>query len=439
MTHTPPVPPARARRRDFFRGYYGRVIATTSFAATFASVVFFNPVLGVFSSSLEHEFGWTRADVALAITFGSAGAAIASPAIGWAIDRRGGGRVMALSALLMGGCLLALARMDALWQLLVFYAIGRALAVGALSPAAFIAVSNWYVRRRAFVTGVVAVAPRLGMATLPALAAVVIGVTGSWRASWVALAIVILAIGVVPPLLFMRRRPEDYGLLPDGDDAAIVAATAAARGPTAPELALASDLTLREAVRTRAYWLIGFAMALVFFSGGSINFHQIPYLIDQGVPRTEAALVVTVFSLVGAVGGLAAGMVAARRGVRVTIAVALFGMSGGVLLLVNAASVPAAMLYAVLYGGFFGAMTALSEVIYADYFGRASVGLIRGSIQPAQLGMNAVGPFATGLWFVATGSYTFPFLVFALCFFVAGCAVALAPRPRTAVSARHGY
>lgn len=412
------------------------MIAATSFAATFASVVFFNPVLGVFSSSLEQQFGWTRADVALAITFGSAGAAVASPAIGWAIDRRGGGRVMALSALLMGGCLLALARMDALWQLLVYYALGRALSVGALSPAAFIAVSNWYVRRRAFVTGIVAVAPRLGMATLPALAAIVIGVSGSWRAGWVALAIVILALGVAPPLLFMRRRPEDFGLLPDGDDRTAVAAAERsakrARGP-APTAALAGDLTLKEAVRTRAYWLIGIAMSLVFFAGGSINFHQIPHLIDHGVPRTEAALVVTVFSLVGAGGGLIGGALAARRGVRAIMAVALFGMSGGVLLLVNAASVPAAMLYAVVYGGFFGAMSALSEVVYADYFGRASVGLIRGSIQPAQLGMNAIGPFATGLWFVATGSYTMPFLVFAAFFLVAGGALALAPRPRPAV------
>ncbi|MEX2228791.1 MAG: MFS transporter [Dehalococcoidia bacterium] len=205
MTRAPTGGPAVTPPQRF---YYGRVIAATSFAATFASVVFFNPVLGVFSSSLEEQFGWTRADVALAITLGSAGAGIASPAIGWAIDRSGGGRVIALSALVMGGCLLALARMDALWQLLVFYALGRALAVGALAPAAFIAVANWYVRRRAFVTGIVAVGSRLGMATLPVLVAIVIATTGSWRAGWVALALVIFTLGVAPPLLFMRRRPR---------------------------------------------------------------------------------------------------------------------------------------------------------------------------------------------------------------------------------------
>jgi len=58
------------------------------------------------------------------------------------------------------------------------------------------------------------------------------------------------------------------------------------------------------------------------------------------------------------------------------------------------------------------------------------VGLIRGSIQPAQLGMNAIGPFATGLWYVANRSYTVPFAAFALFFLLAGLAIALAPYPR---------
>ncbi len=69
-------------------------------------------------------------------------------------------------------------------------------------------------------------------------------------------------------------------------------------------------------------------------------------------------------------------------------------------------------------------------MIYADYFGRSQMGLIRGSVQPLQLGMNALGPFATGLWFDATGSYTAPFWAFALLFLVAGLAFAFSPYPQ---------
>jgi MFS family permease len=423
---TAPARPSSAPRRPGF--FYGRVIASTAFAATFGSVVFFNPVLGVFSSSLEDAFGWTRAEVALALTVGGAIAAVAGPFVGWVIDRWGGRWVMSGAAIVMGVCLIALSRMTALWELLVFYSAGRALSVGVLTPSAYVAVANWYVRRRAFVTGIVAAGSRVGMAVLPVLAALVISATGDWRDGWLALAAVILLVGVAPPLVFMRRRPEDVGLLPDGDQPAEAIADAA--------LPLAADgtdgFTLREAASTRAYWLIALAMSLVFFAGGSVNFHQIPHLVDQGLPRTEAAFVVTVFSLIGAAGGLTGGAVAARTSVRWTMAAALAGMGGGILLLAVASNLLTALVYAVTYGIFFGAMNALSQVIWADYFGRRSVGLIQGSVQPVQMAMNAMGPYLTGLWYVANGSYTVPFVTFAIFFVVAAGGVALAPHPARA-------
>lgn len=390
--------------------------------AAFGSVVFFNPVLGLFSESLRDEFGWSSAQVALGISLGSAAAAVTSPLTGWLIDRWGGRWVITGCALAMGGCMFALAGMDSLWQLLLFYAIGRALSVGTMSPAAFVAVSNWFVRRRAFVGGLVAAAPRVGMATFPLLAAVVIDVSGTWRAGWVALGIVILAVGVLPPALLLRRRPEDLGLLPDGD--AVRDDLSGLEAP--PEV----NFTLREASRTRAYWLLGGGISLVLFAGGSINFHQIPHLVDQDIPTTQAALVVTVFSTVGVVGALIGGSVASRITMRWTMALSLFGMAASIPLLIVSSNLALALLYALVYGTVFGSMVALNQVIYADYFGRAQMGLIRGSVQPLQLGMNAAGPFVTGLWFDATGSYVAPFSLFAVLFLLAGIAFAFSPYPR---------
>ncbi len=398
------------------------MIVATSSVAAFGSVVFFNPVLGLFSEPLRAEFGWSSAEVALAITFGSAGAALTSPLTGWLIDRWGGRWVITACALALGGCMFALAGMNALWQLLLFFAIGRALSVGTMSPAAFVSVSNWFVRRRAFVGGIVGAAPRVGMATFPLLAAVVIDVSGSWRAGWVALGIVILVVGVLPPSLLLRRRPEDMGLLPDGD-----LESDDLEGLEGPEEV---SFTLREAARTRAYWLLGVGLSLVLFAGGSVNFHQIPHLVDQGMPITQAALVVTVFAAVGAVGALVGGGIATKITMRWTMALSLFGMAASIPLLIIASNLALAIVYAMIYGTLFGSMVALNQVIYADYFGRGQMGLIRGSVQPLQLGMNALGPFATGLWFDATGSYTTPFLAFALLFLVAGLAFAFSPYPQ---------
>ncbi|MDA0351849.1 MAG: MFS transporter [Chloroflexi bacterium] len=390
----------------------------------FTAVVFFNPILGVFAPELEAEFGWSRASVAAAITIGSLTAAVLSPGMGWVVDRFGGRWVMSAAGLGMAIALAFLSGLHSLWQLYLFYAIGRGLAMSAVSNVGFIAVSNWFVRKRSMVIGFVAVAQRAGMATLPVFAAVVISAAGDWRAGWLALGAVALLFGVVPPALFVRRRPEDMGLRPDGDRAPSVEA-----GGDLPPPSAEFDFTLREAVATRAYWFMGIAIGLLLFTGGSVNFHQIPYLRDQGLGRNEAAFIVTVFSLVGAGGGLVGGFCATRVTARWTMTVSLVGMAAGSLLLLQTDTFSTALIFAVVYGSFFGSTVAMNQAIYADYFGRTSLGVIRGSFQPVQLALNAAGPLLTGLWVDWAGSYRVPFLAFGACLLAAALLLVLAPVP----------
>src|SRR3546814_15725380 len=103
----------------------------------------------------------------------------------------------------MAACALALSQMTSLWHLLVFYAIGRAVSVAAMTPAGYIASANWFVRRRTFVTGIVAAGSRVGMARFPVVVAVVIEVRGTWREGWSDLAI-ISAVVVVHARLVVR-------------------------------------------------------------------------------------------------------------------------------------------------------------------------------------------------------------------------------------------
>ncbi len=416
-----PPPPTAPPRRRIYRGW---LIVAVASAAAFGSVVFFNPVLGAFVTPLEAEFGWDRAQISLALTLGGFAAAFAAPAIGWLLDRAGARYVIPPAAALMVLALLALALMDSLWQLLVFYSAGRALAVGAVSAAAYVAVANWFVRRRAFAVSMVAIGTRIAMALFPLLVASVITLAGgNWRVGWLVLAGIMLVVGVVPPLLFLHRRPEDIGLLPDGD-------VAPAPGDDVPVAPADEDFTLSEAVRTRAYWLIGLGIALVMFCGGAVNFHQIPHLEDQGLSRTQAAFTVTIFSSLGAIGGLLGGAAATRATVRWTLVGSLIGQAFGILLLINASTMAGAMVYAVTYGVFFGSVVTMEQVVYADYFGRRSLGVIRGSFQPVQMTFNALGPFAVGLWYERTGSYSAAFAGFAVLFLVAAGAMALSSYPR---------
>jgi len=410
--------PTGSQRPRFFYGWW---VATAAFFATFGSVVFFNPVLGVFSQLLEEDFGWTRSEVALAISLGALVAAAASPLTGVILDRWGGRWVVVGSGIIMAICAIALSQMTLLWHLLLFYSIGRAASIAGMSPAGFVAAANWFVRRRATITGIVAVAPRIGMALFPVIVAVVIQATGNWRAGWFALAIIVL-VSIIPALIFMRRRPEDMGLRPDGDPEPLDM-------EGLPFADRERTFTLSQSVRTRAYWLLSISIPLVMFCGGAINFHQIPHLVDQGLPRTQAALIVTIFSFTGAVGAIIGGIAAQRITMRWTQAIALVGMAASVLLLLNTTSFTTAAIYAVSYGAFFGVEVSINQVIYADYFGRKFMGTIRGSMQPIQLGMNAAGPYLVGLWYDRTGSYNAAFITFSVFFALAALAMVFASYP----------
>ena len=405
------------------RWFYGWTVVATVCLTNFTVVVFSNPILGVFAADLEREFDWTRAEVAAAITIGSVTAALLSAPIGWVVDRFGGRWVTAGAGLAMALALASLSGLQALWQFYLFYAIGRGLAVSAVYNVGLVAVSNWFVQQRPLVIGIAAVAERAGMATLPVLAAAVIAIAGDWRAGWMALAGVTVALAVVPPALYMRRRPEDLGLRPDGALAADDDDLPSARPG-------ADDFTLREAVATRAYWLLGIAIGLLMFTGGSINFHHLPYLVDQALDRQAAASVVTVSAIVGAAGGLGGGYLAGRVSSRWTMVVSLLAMAAGPMLLLQTESYPPALVFAVVYGLSFGSTVAMHQAIYADYFGRASLGVIRGSFMPVQLVLNAAGPFLTGLWVDRAGSYELPFIVFSALLLAAAGLLVFARVPR---------
>ncbi len=403
--------------------FYGWTVVGTVCLTNFTAVVFFNPILGVFSSDLEIAFGWSRASVAAAISIGSVAAAAASPITGWMVDRWGGRWVLAVASLLISLVLLYLIELKYLWQLYLAYAIGRGLSMAAVSNVGFVVVNNWFIAKRSTAVGFVAVSQRIGMALLPLYVATVITISGNWRIGWVALGLVVLFFGVFPPAFFIRRRPEDIGLVADGG----VYNQDVQDQSNNP---FNQDFSLNDALHTRAYWLIGMTIAIAMFTGGSINFHQIPYMMDKGFSSTAAALVVMIYSFVGAVGAVLGGYFADKFTARKTMILSFLIMSVGPLLLLHTDSLSFAMVYAITYGLFFGSSFALSQAIYADYFGRTSLGVIRGSFQPVQLILNAAGPFFTGLWVDHFGSYAVPFFLFSGCMLLAALLLVLATYPK---------
>ena len=362
-------------------------------------------------------------EIALAITIGSIGAAILAPITGIALDKWGGRWVIAGSSIIMFFCLLFLASLNHLWQLYIFYAIGRSLTFG-MTSGAYIAVNNWFIKKRGLTVGIVAAGTRVAMGTIPILLALIISLTGSWRIGWVSLAVLVVFLGIFPSLLFIRKRPEDMGLLPDG------LSSKDEFKKDNEEFSLEKDFSVKQALSTRAFWFIGLGVGLGLFGQGSVNFLQIPHLIDRGLSLTQSTVVVSVFSITASVGGILAGVLSSKIRMRWVQAFSMLGMSFGIFLLINANTFLDGVIYGLVYGTFFGSNFTMLQSIYADYFGRREIGAIQGWSRPVQLSMNALGPFLGGLWYDQTSSFTDPFTLYAGLFIVAAISFGLAQYPK---------
>lgn len=404
------------------RFFLGWTVVAVALLASFTEVAFFNPTLGVFIPEFEREFGWSRTEISLGVALGSFLGAAFAPFFGPLIDRYGGRRFVVGGTALMAVCLVLLSQMQSEWQFFVIYALGRGTASGLIGLAAGVTVAKWFVRRRGFAIGVMSLGTRLGFALMPIGAQLIIQAS-DWRMAALALAATVAVFGILPSLWYLHPRPEAFGLLPDGET------EASRRSPNRPVFRDEYSWSRQDALRTPAFWLVTLAVSLMSLTGGAVNLHQIPHLVDRGLSPETAALVITLVAVFGGIGVILEGFLDERFGARWTMAIGLVGSAAGVTVLVLVHSLAMALLFAVVNGLFFGLLVASNQVVFADYFGRNALGAIRGYAQPFQLGTNAFGPILAGAAHDLTGSYVAAFVPFSLCYLVAALALVIARKP----------
>jgi cyanate permease len=239
----------------------------------------------------------------------------------------------------------------------------------------------------------------------------------------------VLVLGILPSVWWLHPSPEALDLEPDGIPTLSIQRDAVVRPRE-------ENWTGRAAVHTPAFWLITTAVSLQSCCTGAINLHQIPHLIDRGLSPATAALVAGVLALSSIAGALLAGVFDMRVGTRWTLVTGLLASAVGVVILINVNSTAVGLFYGVWYGLAFGLMLTSSQIVLADYFGRMSLGTIRGISAPFQMSFNAAGPLIAGIVYDATGSYIAAFSLFASCYVAAAVALLIARRPRAQVLSR---
>ena len=396
--------------------YYGWVILAVASVPSFgARPVMAVATLSVFVVPMTDEFGWSRAQFSGAVSLGALFGLLVSPFAGRLIDRYGSGVLLSASSAVVGLCAIGLSLTSPIWSFYALYVPGRAVFSSPLELGTSTAVSNWFIRRRPMGLAYMGVIQGIGLTIFPVIAQVLIDGWG-WRTAWLAVGIFTLSTGIIPMLLLMARRPEDMGLEadPEKDHRTVPTSNVAAAGAPPSASNTESNYTVRQALATRAFWLLAIFSVFGFVVQAGISLHQVPHYIGQGVPTHLAALTASTFAFGQVPGGVFWSFWARRVPLRVLLSVAAATMSVGAIGTGFSSSLSTGIPMGFLLGVGVGGIHLLLRLTWADYYGRLHLGSIRGLTLPAQIGGQAIGPIIAGFMYDSTGGYETPFTAFGI-------------------------
>ncbi|MFQ5897279.1 MAG: MFS transporter [Candidatus Methylomirabilia bacterium] len=397
------------------RFFYGWVVLAMATLAYFATAPGQSFAISIFLVPMLSELGLSRTIVSSAYSLASLTASVGLPYIGRLVDRRGGRVMMAWIAGGLGLASMALSLVNGIVPLYLAFTGIRLLGQGALALTSTALVAQWFVRQRGFAMSIVSLGFAASTAVVPPLLQITIDRVG-WRAAWVYLGVVVWILIVPLAAVFVRDRPEDLGLQPDGPTSP-GAGSPAAEGERREE-----SWILSRAIRSAAFWLLALGLAVLSMLVTGLIFHQVAYFEEQGLSRQLAAHIFGVEAVFLAVATMLTGLLLDRCPARFILSSVLMLMAASIGALLVVRTPATAVLYGAVLGTTQGGLMTTYPYVWAHYFGRAHVGSIQGLAATILIAGAALGPLPLGIGYDWLGDYRsalLPQLVLPLTFAIA--------------------
>lgn len=391
-------------------------------AASF-TILFLNSgarlMIGVMVKPIIADFGWSRGDVSAAVFVNMVVFSFSILVAGRLYDRYGPRWTVLISSVVFSGGLLLMPTMTTLWQFVLYYGVIAGAGLGGLTSALFGAlIARWFEKRRGTAISLAIAGNCLGQFVLVPVFSDLLFADG-WRTTMVVIGLVCLVVNVPLALLVLRGDPAALGKEPYGHEAA-GSPTAAA----APRSAEPRSLNLREAMRTRSFWLFTVAMFACGAGDFLLTTHLVPMATDHGVPTTTAVSMLAWFGLLSLGGVLLAGPMSDAVGDKIPIAGAFALRVVLFLLVVWSQSATSFWVLALGFGFTFLITAPLTTTLMGRMYGFASIGVLSAFITTVHHIGGGFWAYLGGVVYDGTGSYTVAMLLSAIASAVAlGCAV----------------
>ena len=406
--------------------YYGWVVVGAAGTAVFARMAPNITTLTIFILPLSAEFGWSRTLISGSVSVGALAALVLSPAVGWCIDRFGARPVLVVSVLVLGLAMTSMAWATVPLTFYIAFASARVVFHTSAPIGASTVSARWFIKKRGRAIGIVFLCGAIGGLVFTMLSAQMIE-HFSMKTAWIVIGLVVFGVSVAPSLLLVIERPEDMGLLPDNENPSVVVEERDLLSPV-EENHENDSWTFPEAAKTKAFWMLFFAGMAMFCVNTGTNVHIGAYYLDQGLTLTVAAVAISIGWIVSACGSVVWGWVLEKIEARRAYSVVFMILCVSTVYLLTVDSTAGALIAAILIGSVSSGSNVIIAIMYANYFGRNSLGRIRGVSETGVLLGQATGPLLAGVLFDSRGSYSFVFLLFGG-IALAGSLIVLQARP----------
>jgi MFS family permease len=275
--------------------------------------------------------------------------------------------------------------------------------------------SRWFVSKRGLAVGIVVAGIGMGTVVMSPLATYLVSTYG-WSWSYIILGLLAWII-IIPGALFLRRSPEEKGLLPLGKAEAITGderdSSIAEKGESLTSGR--AGFSLKDAVHTRAFWLL--LATIIFWSicVQMVMIHIYPHATDLGITEVVAANILVLIGIFSIIGRLAMGAISDRLGGKRTLVICLALQALVMFWLLRATDIWMLYLFAAAFGFAYGGCVPQLPVIAGEIFKLKSIGAIVGVQMLGVAIGGAIGPLLGGRTFDVTGTYYLAFLVSGIC------------------------
>lgn len=340
------------------------------------------------------------------------------PVAGFLVDKVGPRKLMVAGWAVVGLGFLLMSRINSLTMFYIAFivtATGMSFGSGVVMNTS---IATWFTKKRSRAMAISFIGPGVCGLVAPLLA-YFIGWIG-WRDTLVVMGITLLITGIPLSLLF-RHKPEQYGYLPDGETLIDVPGTTRELSPSKTQetkghnsVNQAVGFTVKEALRTRAFWMLSMAFFFQQMGASAVTVHIVAYLESVNVPTSIAAVAVTGMTLCSLIGRVGFGFLGDFTNKRYLIALSLGLQTIGLFLfsIITVDKMWLLILFLLTFGPGFGGPIPLRPALQADFFGTKSYGTIMGLMAVISTIGGLASPVFAGWIFDITGSYHIAWQIF---------------------------